>query len=39
MTREEIQSKILMIFKDEFEIVNPGLDENLTEKFERAVDG
>ncbi|HIJ58717.1 MAG: acyl carrier protein [Deltaproteobacteria bacterium] len=34
MTREEIQSKILMIFKEEFEITNPGLDENLTEKYD-----
>ncbi|HDZ91618.1 MAG: acyl carrier protein [Deltaproteobacteria bacterium] len=34
MTREEIQSEILRIFKEEFEITNPGLDENLTEKYD-----
>ena len=34
MTREEIQSKILIVFKEEFEITNPGLDENLTEKYD-----
>ena len=34
MTREEIQSKILMVFKEEFEIADPGLDENLTEKYD-----
>ena len=34
MTREEIQSKILIVFKDEFEITNPGLNENLTEIYD-----
>jgi len=34
MKREEIQSKILIVFKEEFEITNPGLDENLTEKYD-----
>ncbi|HOT43345.1 MAG TPA: phosphopantetheine-binding protein [Spirochaetota bacterium] len=34
MTREEIIDKILELLKDEFEIVNPDLDDNLTEKYE-----
>ncbi len=29
MTREEIQFEILKIFRDEFEIEDPGLDDNL----------
>ncbi|HDL08362.1 MAG TPA: acyl carrier protein [Desulfobacteraceae bacterium] len=29
MTREEIQLEILKIFRDEFEIEDPGLDDNL----------
>jgi acyl carrier protein len=33
MTREEITLKILEIFQREFEIVNPGLDDNLREAF------
>jgi len=34
MTRSEIQSRILEIFKEEFEIVNPGLDDHLRDKYE-----
>jgi len=34
MTREEIVNKILNIFKDEFEIINPGLDDDLREVHE-----
>jgi len=34
MTRDEIQSKILEIFKEEFEIENPGLDDDLGDKYE-----
>ena len=31
MTRDEIKTTLLAIFEKEFEIVNPGLDDNLTE--------
>jgi acyl carrier protein len=34
MTREEIQSKILEIFREEFEIEKPGLDDDLREMYE-----
>ncbi len=34
MTRQEIIDKILELLKNEFEIVAPGLDDNLTEKYE-----
>jgi acyl carrier protein len=34
MTRGEIQSRILEIFKEEFEIENPGLDDDLGDKHE-----
>jgi len=34
MTRNEIQDEILKIFKDEFEIENPELDDDLGEKYE-----
>jgi len=34
MTRDEIQSKILEVFQGEFEIENPGLDDDLSEKYE-----
>ena len=34
MTREEIVNKILTIFKEEFEIINPGLDDDLREVHE-----
>ncbi len=33
MTREEIQIEILKILEDEFEIENPGMDDNLREKY------
>jgi acyl carrier protein len=33
MTREQITLKIFEIFEREFEIVNPGLDDNLRETF------
>ena len=29
MTRDEIQQKILLIFEEKFEFVNPGLDDHL----------
>jgi len=34
MTRNEIQTNILKIFETEFEIENPGLDDNLTEEHD-----
>ena len=34
MTREEIEKAILRIFRDQFEIENPGLDDNLREVHE-----
>ena len=34
MTREEVVNKILNIFKEEFEIINPGLDDDLREVHE-----
>lgn len=34
MTREQIQDAILEIFRREFEIEDPGLDENLREVYE-----
>ena len=34
MTRDEIKANILVIFEKEFEIVNPGLDDNLTEEHD-----
>jgi len=34
MTREMIVDRILAILQEEFEIINPALDENLTEKYE-----
>ena len=34
MKRDEIQSRILRIFREEFEIRDPGLDEDLREKYE-----
>ena len=33
MTREEIQIEILKILKEEFEIENPEMDDNLSEKY------
>jgi len=32
MTREQIKEKILIIMREEFEIENPGLDDDLREK-------
>jgi acyl carrier protein len=34
MTRGEIQNSILKIFKEEFEIENPGLDDDLRDEHE-----
>jgi len=34
MQREIIEKEILRIFEEEFEIENPGLDENLAEIYE-----
>ncbi len=34
MQRNTIEKKILRIFKEQFEITNPGLDENLFEVYE-----
>ncbi len=34
MKREEIQSKIIKFFEEEFEIVNPGMDDDLREKYD-----
>ena len=34
MTRDEIQSEVLSVFKEQFEIANPDLDENLREAYE-----
>ena len=31
MTRDEIRDKILQVFEEEFEIANPGLDDDLRE--------
>lgn len=33
MTREEITQKILAVFEREFEIANPGLEEDLREAY------
>lgn len=34
MTREEIRSEIIRIFRDQFEIENPGLDDDLRDAHE-----
>jgi acyl carrier protein len=34
MTRDDIEKTILTIMEEEFEIVNPDQDANLTEKYE-----
>jgi acyl carrier protein len=34
MKREEIQSRILKVFREQFEIKDPGLDEDLREVYE-----
>ncbi|MFP4194969.1 MAG: acyl carrier protein [Desulfosalsimonas sp.] len=33
MTREELQTEIYKIFREQFEIENPGPDEDLTEMY------
>ena len=34
MTRDEIKSEIIRIFRDQFEIEDPGLDDNLRDAHE-----
>ena len=34
MTRQEIEIEVKTIFQREFEIENPGMDDNLREKYE-----
>ena len=34
MIRDEIITQVLVFFRKEFEIENPGLDDNLREKYE-----
>lgn len=34
MKRDEIKSEIIRIFSEQFEIENPGLDDNLREAYE-----
>jgi acyl carrier protein len=34
MTRDEIRSEILRVFREQFEITDPDLDENLREAYE-----
>ena len=34
MTRDEIKSEIIRIFRDQFEIENPGIDDDLRDAFE-----
>ena len=34
MTRDEIKSEIIRIFRDQFEIENPGLDDDLRDEYE-----
>ena len=34
MKREEILARIINVFKEEFEIENPGVDDDLREKYE-----
>lgn len=34
MTRQEIEAEILSIFRQEFEIENPGMDDDLRETYE-----
>ena len=34
MTRDEIRSEIIRIFSEQFEIDNPGLDDDLRETYE-----
>ena len=34
MTRDDIKTSILKIFETEFEIIDPGVDDNLTEEHD-----
>jgi acyl carrier protein len=34
MTRDEIQFEVLRVFKEQFEITSPDIDENLREAYE-----
>jgi acyl carrier protein len=34
MTRDEIKSRVINLFRDQFEIQNPGLDEDLRDIYE-----
>ena len=34
MTRDKIQAEIIRIFSEQFEIENPGLDDDLREEYE-----
>ena len=34
MTRDEIKSEIIRIFNEQFEIENPGLDDDLRDEYE-----
>ncbi|EFK07173.1 acyl carrier family protein [delta proteobacterium NaphS2] len=34
MTRDDIKANILKIFETEFEIIDPGVDDNLTEEHD-----
>ena len=34
MTRDEIKSEIIKIFSEQFEIENPGLDDDLRDEYE-----
>ena len=34
MTRDEIQAEIIRIFSEQFEIENPGLDDDLRDEYE-----
>ena len=34
MTRDEIKSEIIRIFRDQFEIENPGMDDDLRDAYE-----
>ena len=34
MTRDEIKTEIIRIFREQFEIIDPGLDEDLRDTYE-----
>ena len=34
MTRDEVKSEIIRIFRDQFEIENPGIDDDLRDAYE-----